>query len=270
MAKVTPRTQIVNGAKELEKFMTAALREMSKGLIDQVIKSSAKDLTPKGLDKYKDLMTDMIGDLAQDSIDQVRKEVPAAKNVKLSELNSLPADLKKKLKLNIDLLSQTQIDDLIKALSFSYLHSYDSTDSLDIIRQDLIDGAEEWIGGNAIRAGANVTAATVVTAARDAFFDEPAVSENIEAFVFRNGDPVTPICTQLDGTVFDKDDPDRFRFTPPLHWNCKSWIEPVVMGKLGNREIEKLETKTTKKGLESIQFGEALAFALSEASKTGL
>jgi NAD+--asparagine ADP-ribosyltransferase len=81
------------------------------------------------------------------------------------------------------------------------------------------------------------------------------VKEEIDAFEFVNGDPVSEVCQDLAGTVFDKDDPDLFRYTPPLHWNCKSYIRPILKGNLGNKTIEKLKP-SSKKIEETIQFTE--------------
>ncbi|MDN4015228.1 phage minor head protein, partial [Chryseobacterium gambrini] len=34
-------------------------------------------------------------------------------------------------------------------------------------------------------------------------------------------DGTTVICRSLDGKVFDKRDPDSWKFLPPLHWKCR-------------------------------------------------
>ena len=276
MAKTNPRKQIKEGAKILKEIMRDQLKPISDDMVKRTMAKArgataaqlpnvVKDIEPKGVNDYKKILTELFGALAADAINQARKEVPKAKNVKLSEWEKLPAELKRKLKLNIDLLADNQMESLKKALSFSYLHNYDTTDSMDLLNQDLIDGMDEYLDGPSISAGAEISSSTIISTARDTFFDDPEVGGNIEAFQFINGDPVTPICTDLDGTVFAKDDPDRFRYTPPLHWNCKSYIAPILVGNLGNREIEKLKP-SSKKIEETIQFDEALKAAIDNVS----
>jgi SPP1 gp7 family putative phage head morphogenesis protein len=40
-------------------------------------------------------------------------------------------------------------------------------------------------------------------------------------------DGTTVICRSLDGKVFDKRDPDSWKFLPPLHWKCRTDAEDV-------------------------------------------
>jgi hypothetical protein len=203
-----------------------------------------------------------------------RKEVPKAKAIKLIEcldtrkfsttlLDDLPPDLQKKLQKQSQLLVDTQLQDLQKNLFFQYTDSYDTTDDMGLLQHDLEQTAMEFIDGTSVSAGSDLLAAKVVNDARNAFFFDKDVLEQVDAFVFTNGDPVTPICQDLNGTVFAKDDPNMFRYTPPLHWNCKSYIEPIPAGQLGDREIEMLKPST--KSLEdSIQFSEAYLSAVNK------
>jgi SPP1 gp7 family putative phage head morphogenesis protein len=131
----------------------------------------------------------------------------------------------------------------------------DETDSLEQIQADLNDSAIGWLDGTALETGASLNASTIINSARNAFFFDDQVLEEVEAFEFVNGDPVTEICQDLNGTVFAKDDPAADRYMPPLHWNCKSYIVPILKGNLGNKEIEKL--KPSNKRLDAmVQFDE--------------
>ena len=42
-------------------------------------------------------------------------------------------------------------------------------------------------------------------------------------------DRTTDICLALDGQVFEYGDPDIARFTPPLHYECRSQFIPVTI-----------------------------------------
>lgn len=62
-------------------------------------------------------------------------------------------------------------------------------------------------------------------AAIDAYSSDPAVSEEFE-FVATLDDRTTEECQAADGQVFRYDDPGAL--IPPLHWNCRSGILPVI------------------------------------------
>jgi hypothetical protein len=252
--------------KGLKEIMQVQLAVIADNMITQIMSSARKltpskrldalhDVSPKGIQEYRSLLLDGIVLIAEDGMAAARKEVPKAKKVKLARIDKLPPKLRDKMKTRTELLIGKQIGDLLNVISFAYATNEDTTDSDDTVEQDLRDSALGWLDGTALEAGASLTASTVINEARDAFFFDPEVLEEIEAFQFVNGDPVTDICADLAGTIFAKDDPDMFRYTPPLHWNCKSYIIPILVGNLGSREIEKLKPSTKK--LESeIQFQE--------------
>ena len=263
MARKKPnvRAQIIEGKNALKALMQEHLAGISDAMIEQIagradrlIDSKAldaiKDVATPGMVAYKQLLVTALAVISSDALTQVRKEVPKAKNVKLAgdgesielaEFDDLPPALKKKVKAQADLIVSAQVGDLEKNVKFQYLNSVDSTDSIDLIKKDMSEAAEDYITGSAIESGAGKAAADMIASARQAFFDDPEVSEQVEALQFVNGDPVTEICTALDGRIFAKDDPEAFRYTPPLHWNCKSYVIPILNGNLRGREIESLK-----------------------------
>lgn len=259
--------------------MVEHLGEIGQAMVDQIMGKLSRlpesqrmkamdDVELKGQQSYKEALLAALAVVAGDALKAVRQEIPAAKNVKLmepsdedslqlGEFEKLPASIRNKVFKQYQLLAATQMADLQKAVLFQFNHSVDSTDSMDLIRKDLEDAAYEYSTGPRILAGASSMAAQVVNETRNSFFDTDEAKEEIDAFQFVNGDPVSAICTDLDGTVFDKDDPNRFRYTPPLHFNCKSYILPILKGNLRGREVSDL--KPSSKELEdSIQFSEEL------------
>lgn len=279
MAKISPRSLIKESASILKEIMLLELASIGDAMISQVI-GRARGLNPSeklkaiqeiswpGEMEYRRKILAALAEIAAESINGARKEIPKAKAVKLVEklesielaanpnsIDGLPRALQDKLRKAADLLVGTQLDDLNKAVFFQYQESFDTTDSMELLEDDLNGAAMEYIEGSAITAGSMRVAAKMVNDARNAFFFEPEVLEEVDAFEFVNGDPVTDVCNDLNGTVFSKDDPNFFRYTPPLHWNCKSYIVPVLKGKLGNKEITALKP-STKKIEETIQFHE--------------
>jgi SPP1 gp7 family putative phage head morphogenesis protein len=276
VAKQPVRKQIKEAGLAIREVMEDHLGPIADGLVDQVMGrarrltpaqklKAIKDLTPQGVQAYRQELLGVLATLALEAIETAKREVPKAKKVKLFEIepdaiklddiDRLPPKLQKKLKTRTDLLIGKQIGDLQKVIEFAYATAEEETDSDDMIEGDIRDSALGWLEGTAMETGANLTAATVINEARNAFFFEPDVLEEIDAFVFVNGDPVTEICQDLAGTVFSKDDPEADRYFPPLHWNCKSSIQPILKGNLGSRKVDTL--KPSSKDLDRhVQFSE--------------
>lgn len=269
-------------------IMQENLAAISEAMIAQVMSgyrnlpesqrfNAIKDVSAKGVNAYKEAMLSAMAVVAYDSIQKARKEVPSKSNVRLAEIDEdaiklgefekLPPDMQKRIKSMLNLLIGTQISDLEKSVFFQYSSSVDSTDSESQIKKDLDDAAADFVGGASINGGAGAYASQVINEARQAFFLDDEVSQEIEAFQFVNEDPVSPICIDLAGTIFSKDDPGLHRYWPPLHFNCKSWISPILVGNLKGRELTDLKPSSQK--LENaIQFSEQqIDFILKENAR---
>lgn len=285
--KLRVKQDIGEATQALKAIMQENLSAISDAMIEQIMAAyrrlpasqrfaAINDIKPQGISVYKEALLNALAIIASKSLDKVRMEVPKKKKVRLAsidekslrlgEYEKLPPDLRKRVDSMLKLLTGTQISDLEKVIFFQFNSSVDSTDSEELLQKDLTDAANEYVGGNAINGGASASAAQIINEARLAFFLDDKVSEGIEAFEFVNGDPVSPICQDLAGTVFAKDDPNLHRYWPPLHFNCKSYISAILQGNLGNREIEDL--KATKTAEKSIQFTEdSIDFILKEIAK---
>ncbi len=233
-------------------------------LNDSSVLTALNDVPLSGVAAYKENLRTAFALLALEGIETARKQVPMGRRVRLteyedsiqlSEFDKLPPKLKRKVQKQLELFSETQVNDLVKVVSFQFTSSIDSTDSVAVVAKDLQDAAEDFIRGSSVDAGAGSVSSSLVNAARQEYFQNVEVFEEVEAFVFVNGDPVSPICQDLAGTIFSKDDPEADRYMPPLHFNCKSYIEPILKGHLKGREIEDL--KPSKAGLDKyVQFSE--------------
>lgn len=265
--------QIKKSTEEIKDIMQLNLATIAESMIDQVIRNakrlprskvldSTKGVHPTGVNAYKSDLKATLSVVSSEALDQVRKEIPTAKNVKLmedetrllfGEFEQLPASIRKRIDNANQLLIGTQISDLEKAIFFQFGSSVASDKTIREIEFDLNEKSEKYITGNAIQAGSSVSAATAVNDARNAFFFDDKVLEEIAAFEFVNLSPVAQICKDLAGKIFPKDDPNHFRYTCPLHFNCKSWYRPILKLKKG-QVPERLSP--TKAGIKSIQFTE--------------
>lgn len=265
MAKSTVKKDIKKAKEAFLGVMRENLAGISQSMIEQVMKNyrnlspaqrikAIKDITPIGIASYRMTMLSSAASVVSTALEKARKEVPKKSKVELSgwdeaairlgEFEKLPAKVRKRLKTQIDLLVNTQKADLDKVIMFQFTSSLDSTDSEETIQYDLFEAAEDYVFGNSVDAGAGIMAARGINEARQAFFFDDQVLEEIDAFIFMNEVPNSPICEDLSnegkGKVFAKDDPGLMRYTPPLHYNCDSYILPILKGNLGDQEVELL------------------------------
>jgi len=252
---------MIENLAQISASMISQIIGRAKSLTDSTMLTAINDIQQSGILAYKDMLTTGLSMIALEGIESARKQIPGAKKVKLSEsillseFDKLPPSLQRKVKNSVILTTDAQMADLEKVIFFQFTSSVDSLSALPIIEKDLQEAAEDYITGAAIEGGAGLQAAQFTNAGRNEFFDDPEVADQVDALQFVNGDPVTPICQDLNGTIFSKDDPEAAKYEPPLHWNCKSYIIPILKGKLGNREI--LDLKPSKASLDKyVQFCE--------------
>jgi len=274
---MTPKRLINESAKLLKQVMQAGLEvaadEMVAARVREFEQSSVAgelkgltQVTEKGMNTYRIALKDAFTVIANDALKLAKKELPGVKfkfaeeTLKLSVFenadifDTFPLSLRTRINAQSALMARTHFSDLQKEIDFQYLNSQPYTDSAAIIRGDLNDAASSYIEGPATSSGSVTSAATLVNETRNEVFFEPEVLEQIEAFEFMNGDPVSEICQNLAGTVFEKDDPEAAQFYPPLHFNCKSWLRPLLRVPKG-KEIVKLRP-STQAARDSIQFDE--------------
>ncbi len=275
----TYKKQWNNDKADLKELMQMGLTDLLEGYKKQISakwKNStpasrpaiALQLEPKGLTQYKQALREELAKIANTALIGAKKETPKAKNVKLSEtiqlaapkggyFDQLPANIKRIVRTQADLIAQSQDADLNKVVSFQFSTSQASTDDVDQVLTDIDDAAVPVIEGStstgmSIDAAAGNAVSSISNQARLEWFFEPEVLETIESFTFTNEDPVSEICQELDGTTWSVNDPDLDRYSPPLHHNCKSRLEPNEKGADGNPEINRGGTAITQKALDSI------------------
>lgn len=268
--KAKPNRDIREAEKALKDIMQVELSIIAEKLVKDLMRkyeaatpsqqvNAYKQVKATGIQNYKDNLLKAVSELALDSMEKAAKDVPKTKK-KLAipvEFKKLPPELQRKIRAQLDLTVDDQINNLEKNIYFQYGDSYSSTDSSALIEEDLNDAAEDYIRGAAIRGGASAVASKVVNEARSAFFFQDDTLDEVQAFRFVNpmDDRTSPICADLHDTEFTADDPNFFRYTPPLHFGCRSYIEPVYNDEKLKKGITKL--KPSKEKLEKyIQFSE--------------
>jgi hypothetical protein len=135
-----------------------------------------------------------------------------------------------------ELLIDTQVGDIKKAISLTYQTAVASTDSETGIRFAM-DTALEDIEGGSILSGASILASQAINEARFDAADE--ISDDVESYTFIavDDDRTTEVCSSLDGRTFKVGDPDLAKYSPPLHYNCRSYLAINMKSFKDNPEI---------------------------------
>lgn len=256
----TPRGLIALETENTKFVMQESLKAIGTKMIADIISKYKRatpaqvstitnEIDPSGYTAYKQALVDQLVSTSFKALEQVKKDAPRSVKMKLSEktdslmlaspkFSDLPVEIQRRIREVSELLSTTQLDDLKKQVQFQYSSSYPSTDSLSVLESDLNFALDKFLESASISAAASSTAARIVNENRENFFYDPDVFAEVESFTFLNPDPVSPICQDLAGTTFSKDDPEIGRYTPPLHHNCKSYL--VANYKGSNKEIKPL------------------------------
>ena len=256
LAESKAQQKIGSAQDRVRVLMKKHIKLAASGMIESII-ANYKDLPEsrkieaingielKGLRDYQAALKQELTDIAFEAIEGARREVPKAKKVKLAEFESLPKSVRLFLNMQSRVMASSTYADLEKYVFLQYGNSVGSTDSANLIEQDLMEAAESYVGGSSVTAAGGNLGAGVVNTSRTAFFFDEEVLEEIESFTFVNGDPVSPICQEMAGQTCSKADVESQRLFPPLHHNCKSYLIVNLVGDKNNPPITGFSTKHT-------------------------
>ncbi len=174
----------------------------------------------------------------------------------LEEVYEMDAETKNRIGSKSDLLVDAQVGDIKKGISLQFQASFYSTDSDSILRKDLMTKADEIIGGPLSSTGSEVVSGQTVNDGRFDAVETLDLEDEVESYTFVNGDPVTEICQELEGRTFAANDPDLDRYTPPLHYNCKSYFSINMKSFKNNPKVTDEDLELSKKAQRSINLAE--------------
>lgn len=254
--------------EELSKLMREKLKALADRHVVDVMRAvraateterpgARRGVTAKGRPEYQGEIAEALAGIATKALEGARREVPKARSIrlhdelpqsmKLSELEKLPKRVQKKIQASAERIATSQVRDIEERVAFAYDNAEGSTDSNELLEKDLKAAADAVVEAGGIQTAAGDVVSLVVNEARNSFFFEPEVVKEIASFTFVNVDPQSPICQDLAGSVFFVDDPEAWRYFPPLHHNCKSVWVPNPKGK---DEPEVTGLKPSKASLE--------------------
>ena len=238
-----PRKQIDALAKEIENVMRSNLNSMSKDYIGRIVKTyknatplkkvdAATDNEVKGVTKYAKELRDV---LVNGSIEARREAMKSFKFAK----DDIDPFMNKYLAAYSKLVARQHALDTEKAVTFKFgnVSSY-SQDPL-VIEQELTKEAEK-LANKSIESGKGTIASTTVNKTRINFFFDKEMKEEVESFTFVNPDPKSSICQYLAGKTVSINDKEALEYTPPLHHNCKTYMEVNLRAAKNNPEAQKI------------------------------
>lgn len=139
-----------------------------------------------------------------------------------------------------EVFADTQINDVVKAVDLSYQSSLSYAED-DQLEQDMIDAADKAINGPMTIAGPDVQASQIVNETLDEaaqkYSEETGIDIVSYTFVAVDDESTTDLCRELDGSTFDPEDPDFKKYTPPLHYNCRSFMQVNTSETKDNPEV---------------------------------
>lgn len=210
-----------------------------------------------GKNEYKKIISSLLAEVYVQATAGVKKELSAGglKLAEESEIRNLPAESKAAGSSQADLITESQDADLRKNLFFSFTSKADTLPTEAQMNANLLNVVEKYVTGSSIKLAGPNAVANAVNLARNAVFQQKETLEKIESFIFQNPSPDAPICVELTGRVFTKEEYIISDKLPPLHHNCNSWIVAQVAGKVGNKPISPagLSIQGTDKQIERIE-----------------
>ena len=232
-----------------EEFAARLIKDMKSVTPEQWRKVIRNQDEFKKPNEYNKKLQKVLAEVAGRAIAQARNEVPGGRKAKfcdglksrltLAEIDDVFAGLPKALVELIvtysQLVAEDQFTDIRSSILFAANSGVAETADIALITkqvQDAIDlkivGAGESGIAASIQSSSTIMSTQTYNTARDEFFQSPDVVGSIVAYQFQNTDPKTPICKDLVSRVFDRKDPKNKPFLPPLHYNCKSYIVPIM------------------------------------------
>jgi len=224
-----------------------------------------------GLAKFKRQLKGTMTTTSNKALEQAKKEVPEASDVKLkndeeffklldnygtikfadSEFSSLPAHVRKLITLQSTRIVDRQASELEDRVAFTFMQTSQNTDSAATVEKDISTAASDYVSSSVIDTASTNVSSTLVNQTRNEFFFADEVLEEIYAFRFVNFDPKAAICQKLAGKVFAKNDTEFLTYSPPLHHNCKSYLSAITNAAKSKPTIEPLPpiTETDRKSI---------------------
>jgi hypothetical protein len=240
-----PTLFIRNRAKNVHMLMETGLVSRTNAYLEKITKQFNKETnvakrrkilesTPiPGRKDYRNKLRVELARISEESTRRVLKEL-GMQNVKFDEfteiLKSVPFAMRDKLRADIEQIVNSQDEELNKRMFFVASQKLDTTDSVDSLIKDMKEAAEKYtVTSGVLNTAATNAVSGDVNSTRNAVFQTPEVFEEIESFIIVNPSPDAPICKNLAGRVFSKEE-YKTQDLPPYHHNCETTVRAQLKG----------------------------------------
>ncbi len=245
---------IRNRSKNIHTFMQTQLEGRTKLYLEKVAKQFKAETNVAKRRKilsdseipakrdYKQKLRLEMAMLADEATRNVLKELKM-EGIKFDEFNdilkTLPLALRDKLRSNIDQIVLDQDAELKKRMFFIASQKLDTTDSVESLIADMDKAAKSYTDTGVLSTVATNATSGTVNSARNAVYQTPEVFEEIESFVIVNPSPDAPICKELAGRVFTKEE-YLTQDLPPYHHNCETTVRAQLTGQKNIKPVNPL------------------------------
>jgi len=161
-----------------------------------------------------------------------------------------------KIKARSEIYVDVQAGDISKQLNLTFQSSLDSV-ALEALGSQMIQDAMPLLDGPMLSAGPDIQASQTVNDglqdAADKYSEETGNEILSYTYVAVDDNVTTDCCRELNGHTFAADDGDLKKYTPPLHFNCRSYM---AVNTSAMKDIPEIDgpVKLSKKAQEQITF----------------
>lgn len=243
--------QMDRKAPQLEGLMRDELKKKSDNLlmrIDNVLsntddrdewRQAILEQKMRDKDDYEKKILTFLAEMSIATRNQVFDELNLPRpNVRFDELedflNALPKKTRSRLMAQAALLASDQFQKLETTIFFTANSNIDLVDSARELVTKLEGARDDFIVSPTVTTGSVNIVSEAINNTRNDVMKEPDIMDTIDSFIFYNPSPVAPICKQLAGRVFSKEEYEQGKNLPPLHHNCSSVI--IAQSKGGNNQ----------------------------------
>ena len=165
--------------------------------------------------------------------------------VSLADIGGISGNEAELIIAQSNLIAKYQDQDIEKIIAFTFNGNYGvvSKDNLD---DEMRRALAQYFAKNAIETSSVNMASSVVNSARKEAFLSPELEQEVESFVYTNGDPRSAICKNLAGKVLTSKQLEETQYYPPNHHNCKSYLVAQTRGDKDNKPVTGLEITGTQ------------------------
>jgi len=210
---------------------------------DQLAQLITKDeLKLKGMGEVQMVVKEFLRSAYEEGVRHIQKEVKRAKKQYQQAPTFAPTEALRWLSRKKIVVSGLMRDSVLRDVKGVLMGAIESGETLGEIRSKLRNVFEPYVGDtNVLRDQKQIEPYrldTIIRTNSTTAYNMGRVTEARQMGEFVQGmrfsaildERTTPQCTHLDGKVFRMDDEALSSMTPPLHYNCRSVLVPIVIG----------------------------------------